>query len=133
MLADSNGAPNDYVEQDDRPFILPTGLVLAASYVDLLASGPGVGVTTTELGEIVYDTKVWTNVNPFGDAYLVDPASTCANWTSADKLRSARVGYNAVAPGDAAALAEWKAKKQWLSHSTWPCSESYRIYCIEAS
>ena len=121
LLADVSGAPNDFVvvdPQDDRPFILPTGLVLAASYPALLKSGPGAGVTTTELGEIVYDTPVWTNVNPFGDAYLADPASTCASWNSADKLHSARVGYNAVAPGDAAALAEWKVKKQWLSHST---------------
>jgi hypothetical protein len=136
LLADASGAPNDFVAadpQDDRPFILPTGLVLAASYPDLLKSGPGDGVTTTELGEILYDTLVWTNVNPFGDAYLEDPASTCASWNSADKLHSARVGINAVTPGDAAALAEWKAQRQWLSFSTEPCSEPYRIYCVEAS
>ena len=136
LLADAGGGPNDFVEagpQDDRPFILPTGLMLAASYADLIASGPGAGVTTTELGEILYDTKAWTNVGPFGDAYLGDPASTCGSWTSADKLRSARVGSNAVAPGDEAALAEWEAKKQWLSHSTWPCHQAFRIYCIEAS
>lgn len=136
LLADANGAPNEYIQhdpQDARPFILTTGLVLAASYSDLLASGPGDGVTTTELGEILYDKKVWTNVNPFGDAYLKESASTCASWNSANKLNSARVGYNAVAPGDAAALAEWRSKKQWLSFLTEPCSESFRIYCIEAS
>ena len=136
LLADASGAPNDFVEaapQDDRPFILPTGLVLAASYADLITSGPGEGVTTTELGEILHDKAVWTNVNPFGDAYLKDPASTCASWTSADKLHSARVGFNAVAPGDAAALAEWKAQKQWLSGSSEACASPYRIYCIEAS
>ncbi|HEY0138680.1 MAG TPA: hypothetical protein VGB85_31565 [Nannocystis sp.] len=136
LLADAKGAPNDFVQanpQDDRPFILPTGVVLAASYPDLIASGPGAGITTTELGEVLYEKKVWTNVNPFGDAYLEDPASTCASWTSADKLNSARLGYNAVAPGDAAALAEWTAKKQWLSFSSEGCNFSYRIYCVEAS
>ncbi|HEY0134522.1 MAG TPA: hypothetical protein VGB85_10590 [Nannocystis sp.] len=136
LLADASGGPNDFVQadpQDDRPFILPTGLVLAASYPDLLASGPGEGVTTTEQGEVLLETRVWTNVNPAGDAYLEEPASTCASWSSADGLKAARVGYNAVAPGDAAALAEWKTKKQWLSFSLEACSESFRIYCIEAS
>ena len=136
LLADAEGAPNDFVAadpQDDRPFILPTGLVLANSYTDLIDSGPGAGVTSTELGEILYERVVWTNVNPFGDAYLKSPASTCGSWTSADPFESARVGYNAVAPGDAAALAEWKSKKQWLSFSLEGCSESFRIYCIEAS
>lgn len=38
-----------------------------------------------------------------------------------------------VTPGDAAALAEWKAKKQWLSFANAGCGQSYRIYCIEAS
>ncbi len=135
LLADANGAPNDFVDadpQDSRPFILPTGLVLAASYSDLLKSGPGPGITTTEQGEVMYDKRVWTNVNPFGDAYLADPTSTCADWSSADKLNSARVGRNAVAPGDPTALAEWKAKKQWLSFSTKSCQWEYRIYCIEA-
>ena len=136
LLADAGGGPNDFVEagpQDDRPFILPTGLMLAASYADLIQFGPGEGVTTTEQGEMLFKKFVWTNVNPAGDAYLEDPASTCAEWSSADKLKSARVGINAVAPGDAAALAKWEAKKQWLSHSTWPCHQAFRIYCIEAS
>ena len=136
LLADTSGAPNDFVvvePADDRPFILPTGLVLAASYPDLLKAGPGAGVTTTELGEVLYDKKVWTNVNPFGGAYLENAASTCASWNSADAIHSARAGYNAVAPGDAAALAEWKFKKQWLSFSNELCNLSLRIYCIEAS
>ena len=135
LLADASGAPNDFVlvdPQDERPFILPTGLVLAASYPDLLQSGPGAGVTTTELGEVLYERKVWTNVNPFGDAYLKEPASTCAGWNSADKLDSARVGYNAVAPGDPVALAEWQFKKRWLNFANESCADLYRIYCIEA-
>jgi len=65
-------------------------------------------------------------------AYLEDPASTCAAWSSADELKSARVGFNAVAPGDAAALAEWKAKRQWVSHSNLSCDLSQQIDCIEA-
>ena len=135
LLADASGAPNDFVyvdPQDERPFILPTGPVLAASYPDLLQSGPGAGVTTTELGEVLYERKVWTNVNPFGDAYLKEPASTCAGWNSADMLDSARVGYNAVAPGDPVALAEGQVKKRWPSFANERCANLYRIYCIEA-
>lgn len=136
LIADAKGAPNDFVVPDPEgaglPFILPSGLVLAASYAELIESGPGDGITTTELGQVLYEMKVWTNVNPFGEAYLEEPASTCADWTSADLLDSARLGYNAVEPGDPAALAEWKAKKHWLSRSTEACNLSYRIYCIEA-
>jgi len=115
-----------------RPFILPGGLIVAASYPELIKLGPGEGVTTTELGEMLFKKMVWTNINPAGDAYLEDPASTCAEWSSADKLKSARAGINAVAPGDAAALAEWKANKRWLSAGSLSCSAPYRIYGIEA-
>jgi len=135
LLADSDGGPNDFVlpDPEGRPFILPTGLILAADYPALLQSGPGAGVTTTELGETLYKQQVWTNLDPFGDAYLVDPASTCAEWSSAADAKSARGGYNAIPPGDAAALAEWKSKKQWFSYANLNCVKSYRIYCIEAS
>ncbi|HEY0132582.1 MAG TPA: hypothetical protein VGB85_00845 [Nannocystis sp.] len=135
LLADSKGSPNSFVvpDPDGRPFILPGGLIVAASYAELIQLGPGEGVTTTEQGEMLFEEKVWTNVNPAGDAYLDDPASTCAEWSSADKLKSARAGINAVAPGDAAALAEWRAQKHWLSAVNLICSKQYRIYCIEAS
>jgi len=136
LLADTKGSPNSYVVPDPdglgRPFILPGGLIVAASYPELIKLGPGEGVTTTELGEMLFKKMVWTNINPAGDAYLEDPASTCAEWSSADKLKSARAGINAVAPGDAAALAEWKANKHWLSAVSLSCSAPYRIYCIEA-
>ena len=61
------------------------------------------------------------------------PGSTCAGWNSADALKSARVGISAVAPGDAAALAEWKAQKHWLSFKGVNCENELRIYCIEAT
>ena len=137
LLADSKGSPNTFVVPDPdglgRPFILPSGLIVAASYDDLIHFGPGDGVTTTEQGEVLFKTKVWTNVNPAGDAYLEDPALTCADWSAADISKSARAGVNAVAPGDAAALAEWRDKKHWLSATSLSCSKLYRIYCIEAS
>ena len=137
LLADSKGSPNSFVEPDPdglgRPFILPGGLIVAASYPELIQFGPGEGVTTTEQGEILFKERVWTNVNPAGDVYLEDPASTCADWSSADKLKSARVGLNAVAPGDAAGLAEWKAHRYWLSFTNRTCNWPYRIYCIESS
>ena len=137
LLADSKGSPNSFVVPDPdglgRPFILPGGLIVAASYDELIHFGPGEGITTTEQGEMLFEERVWTNVNPAGDAYLEDPASTCADWSSADILKSARVGLNAVAPGDAAALAEWRATKSWLSATSLSCNKPYRIYCIEAT
>lgn len=135
LLADADGSPNTFVDSDppdySLPFILPTGLIVAASYPSLLKLGPGAGITTTEQGKVMYDQFVWTNVNPAGGAYLEDLKSTCAGWTSADKLLSARVGYNAVAPGDPVAFKEWQDKKQWLSFSSEFCLNAYRIYCIE--
>lgn len=78
LLADADGAPNTFVEPigEGLPFILPTGQIVAASYPALIKVGPGAGITTTEKGEVVFDLKVWTNVNPAGDAYLKEPAST---------------------------------------------------------
>jgi len=136
FLADASGSPNTFVDPDPggpgRPFILPGGLIVAASYPALIAEGPGAGITTTEQGEVLFEKRVWTNLDPFGDAYLEDPASTCAEWSSADVLKSARVGVNAVAPGDPAALAEWQAQRHWLSFKSVSCKVEYRIYCIEA-
>jgi len=135
LLADAGADPADYVLEDPagRPFILPSGLILAASFAELLKAGPGNGVTTTETGETLHTERVWTNLNVAGTAYLKDPASTCANWTSADFTKSARSGWNAPPPGDAAALATWKSQKQWLSLETRVCNSAYRIYCIEAT
>jgi len=136
FLADASGSPNTFVDPDPggpaRPFILPGGLIVAASYSALIADGPGAGITTTEQGEVLFERRVWTNLDPFGDAYLEDPGSTCAEWSSADALKSARVGINAVAPGDAAALAEWETQRHWLSFKSVACVYDYRIYCIEA-
>ena len=137
LLADASGSPNTFVDPDPdglgRPFILPGGLIIAASYPALIKLGPGDRITTTEQGEMLFKKYVWTNVDPAGDAYLEDPASTCAEWTSADPLRSARFGVNAPLPGDPAALAEWRSKKPWLSFTTDFCDFTYRIYCIEAT
>ena len=135
LLADADADPSDFVIEDPagRPFILPSGLILAASFAELVKDGPGDGITMTETGETMHSKKVWTNLNVAGTAYLKDPASTCANWTSSDFARTARTGRNAPPPGDAAALATWKAEKQWLSLDTRVCIVAYRIYCIEAS
>lgn len=53
-------------------------------------------------------------------------------WTSDSLVDSARIGRNSPPPGDAAALAAWKAGKQWLSFDSAPCKQQYRLYCIEA-
>lgn len=130
LLADSQGSPNTFVANDASglPYIAPSGMVLAASYPELISQGPGPGVITTEMGEVMSGKLVWTNVGPFGDAYLVDPEKTCADWTSGDVAKSARVGINAVGPDD---LMDWQNEHRWLSHAMKSCSISHRIYCIE--
>ena len=135
LLADADTDPADFVIEDPagRPFILPSGLILAASFAELLKNGPGDGITMTETGETLHTERVWTNLNVAGTAYLKDPASTCAAWSSADIAKSARIGWNAPPPGDAAALATWKSQKQWFSFETRNCNSAYRIYCIEAT
>lgn len=131
VLADSKGSPNTFLAGDvsGLPFISPNGQILAASYAVLVDQGPGQGVSATETGELVMDALVWTNVGPFGDAFLTDPAGTCADWTSGDPMKSARVGLNAVGVWD---LPEWQAGHQWFSYSTMPCKELLPIYCVEA-
>lgn len=133
FLADAEGSPNDFVLPDaaGRPFILPSGLLLADSYDELIADGPGLGVTTTETGEYMLNQLVWTNVDPFGDAFETQSMWTCSGWNSDDSLQSAQVGLNAVMPGTPE-FAEWLSKGRWLSYSSKPCADPYRIYCIEA-
>ena len=133
LLADATGGPVDYVEEDPggRPFILPTGLIVATSFTMLIDEGPGDGITTTETGEVVLKAGVWTNLNPFGAAYLLAPDDTCANWTSANEEQFARIGENALPPGHPG-LAKWTAERQWLSFFSQRCWEKYRVYCIEA-
>lgn len=134
LLADAQGSPNTFVmeDPDGRPFILPSGLIVADSYVALIDQGPGDGITTTETGEVLVEQLVWTNINPFGDAYLVDPEHTCTGWTSADATQVARVGLNAVKEGDLDGLMDWKSARQWFGYASKPCSEKRRIYCVEA-
>lgn len=136
LLADAEADPWDYVEEDlaGRPFILPSGEIVAANWAALVADGPGGGITMTEAGVTAYERPVWTNLGPWATAYLKDQASTCAAWTAADFAKSARIGWNAPVPGDAAALTEWKSKKQWLSYQMRLCAKSpAHLYCIEAS
>ncbi len=123
LLADAEVGPADFVEDDPdgRPFILPSGLVLANSYADLIKNGPGDGVTMTETGQPLNKLRVWTNLNVAGTAYLKNVSSTCASWSSNDNAESARNGLNAPAPNDAAALAEWRAAKHWLSFTDLNC------------
>lgn len=130
ILADSQSSPNTFLQgASELPFIAPSGLVLALSYAELIALGPGQGITTTETGEVLSNRQVWTNVDPFGDAYLFDdPDHMCEDWTSADATKSARVGRNAVGPEEFSA---WKAEHQWLSHDTKSCKLTFRIYCVE--
>jgi hypothetical protein len=135
LLADAQGSPNTFVTEDPggRPFILPSGLIVANSYAALISQGPGEGITTTETKEVLVKKPVWTNLNPFGDAYLLDPENTCAGWTSSDNTLSARVGLNAPAPDDPDGLATWQTQRHWLTFSTKSCSFPYRIYCVEAT
>lgn len=131
ILADSKGSPNTFLANDASglPFIAPSGQVLATSYTELIDVGPGLGVTATETGELIKDALVWTNVGPFGDPFVTDPMGTCADWTSAEPMRSARVGLNAVGAWD---LPEWQDGHQWLTFSTKSCEKWYQIYCVEA-
>lgn len=130
LLADSQGSPNTFVVdgEDALPFIAPTGFVLAKDYSELIDLGPSGGVRCTETGEMVMDWQVWTNIGPFGDAFSVDAEHTCADWTSDELTRSARVGINAVGPD---AFMAWQEERQWLSYDSKWCSKLYRIYCVE--
>lgn len=131
LLGDSLGSANTMFADDTGglPFIDPSGMILAASYPELIDLGPGLGVTTTETGEITTYARVWTNLGSFGDAYLLEPADTCVDWTSSSVEKSARVGRNAV---DADDFSAWQAGHHWLTLENKPCTELARIYCVEA-
>lgn len=130
LLADSLGSPNTWLANDASglPFIAPSGLILADSYAALIDLGPGWGIHVTETGDMLVEERVWTNVGPFGDAYLLDPDHTCVDWTSDDPAKSARVGRNAVAPAD---FTQWQDERHWLTYATQACTDAWRVYCVE--
>lgn len=130
FLADSKESPNTVFgdDTDGLPFIAVTGLILALDYFELITHGPGLGLTITEKGEVMIEKPVWTNIGPFGDAFLADAEHTCGDWTSDDATKTARVGLNAVAPE---AFAQWQDERQWLTYATKTCNGLYRIYCVE--
>lgn len=130
LLADSQGSPNTFLAGDASglPYIAPSGLILAASYPALIALGPGLGITTTETGEMLPDERVWTNVNGLGSAYLIEPEYTCVDWTSADASMLARVGRNSVEPDE---LMQWQEQRHWVSYAMKSCKIAFRIYCVE--
>jgi hypothetical protein len=130
LLADSQGSPNTFLAGDASglPYIAPSGLILAASYPALIALGPGLGITTTETGEMLPDERVWTNVNGLGSAYLIEPEYTCVDWTSADASMLARVGRNSVEPDE---LMQWQEQRHWVSYAMKSCKDAFHIYCVE--
>lgn len=131
-ISDGILSPNTRFEQidlTDAPFILRDGRIVAASFTELVESGPRTGISLTEQGMQTLQQLVWTNTSPFGESFSA--TKHCADWTSSSASSVARAGLNAVKVEQGAEWDNWRAQRQWTSVLTDYCSKLARLYCFE--
>jgi len=110
------------------PYVLRSGVLVAASFDDLILHGPKVGITLTDTLETFYDWRVWTHTTHEGIAVPDD--HHCANWTVNSPDSGAIIGVNAVAP-DSPDLKAWTDERWWTRQMEKGCNTAARLYCFE--
>lgn len=130
-LSDSDESPlTRFIGVDpDRPYALVNGKRVADSLADLIASGPGDGVTLDELGAFHSDVRVWTNTSVIGDVF--SDSDNCSNWVSDNKQFLGWAGTNAVPKLPADEWQNWSDLKWWTGRVFKTCDEENRLYCLE--
>ncbi len=111
------------------PYVLLNGLRVANDREQLMQSGPIVGITLTETGDVVLNATVWTDTTPGG--MLEDSGLECKTWTSNSFAHQGRVGRSGVDKQDWAEWQKWKVGNQWTSYFTLGCDKKNRLYCFE--
>jgi hypothetical protein len=130
-LSDSDESPlTRFVGVDpDRPYALVNGKRVADNLADLIASGPGDGVTLDELGAAHTDVRVWTNTSVTGDVF--SKSDNCANWVSDSSQFLGWAGINAVPKLPADQWKNWSDLKWWTGQAFRECNLANRLYCLE--
>ncbi len=131
-LSDEHDSMLDRIEHSEifanTPYVLRSGVAVAASFEALLANGPWPGIDITETYESVSNVTVWTGTGKDGDH--VSESDYCGNWNSKSDGIKAWVGRNRLV-ADALDYDEWKEQRNWTSWLSKYCDSKYRIYCFE--
>jgi cysteine-rich repeat protein len=119
-LSDSKTSARDRFKFSTGRIVLVNGLVVADSWIDLLAGKLQHPPEVTEKGE-TYHGAVWTGTNPQGVGV---PGSThCLDWTSFSADDTAYRGYSDQI------TAEWTLSANW--DNPFFCGGDFAVYCIE--
>jgi len=110
------------------PYVLRSGVMVAASFDDLIQHGPKVAITLTDTLETVDAWPVWTHTTAVGTAVPDD--HHCAQWTSKALKPTALVGLSGFPP-DSPDLQAWADERWWTRHLEKGCNIKARLYCFE--
>jgi len=119
-LSDSKTHARDRFAFSRGRIVLVNGLVVADSWIALLAGKLQNPIEVTEQGE-TYHGGVWTGTDPQGVG--VAGATHCDDWTSLSAKKAAHYGYSDRA------TPEWTLSA--LDDNPSPCTSPYALYCIE--
>lgn len=111
------------------PYILPSGRIVAASFVELAEQGPRTGISVTEQGTSAFESYVWTNTDAFGAPFSA--SNHCNEWTSQSPQLTARRGINALQLEEGPSFDTWKSERFWTSMLGQSCNQQWRLYCFE--
>nr|WP_293178178.1 DUF1554 domain-containing protein [Nannocystis sp.] len=110
------------------PYVLRSGVEVAASFEDLILHGPKVGITLTDTLETLFDRRVWTHTTHAGVAVPDD--HHCTQWSSKLFNLKGVVGSNGLPP-DSPDLQTWTDERWWTRYEERNCNLFARLYCFE--
>ena len=110
------------------PYVLRSGVEVAASFDDLIQHGPNVGITLTDTLETHVDKRVWTHTTHAG--VTVPDDHHCAQWTSKPFNLNGIVGINGLPP-DSPDRQTWTDERWWTRFTDRSCNLLARLYCFE--
>ena len=125
-LSDGSSEPATSFVHSETPYVLLSGVQIAADFDDLVQNGPSVGITITDTHDALTDERVWTHTNYAGES--IPDGHHCEWWTKNGFSYAAQVGYNAV-PTDPET---WHDNRWWTHHFLEiTCNDALRLYCFE--
>ncbi|HEY0132602.1 MAG TPA: hypothetical protein VGB85_00945, partial [Nannocystis sp.] len=131
-LSDANESPSQRInhgaEYDDTPYLLRTGVQVAANFDDLANNGPWPGIDITDKYESIANVQVWTNTAIDGTSF--SDQNHCEEWGSDSGDHTARTGMNRMAE-DSPDIEIWQQFGFWTSWTPMTCDAKYRLYCFE--
>ena len=117
-LSTGEASPSGWDVDPAMRYQLPSGMVVADDWTDLLDGELKLAISQNEDGVVLDDganTSVWTGTLPDGTAALAN----CAEWHSASWMDGGKVGLRIY------------SDYRWTNRLEQKCSAYARLYCIE--